>query len=74
MQCRERIRALRKENRLSQRKVAGIIDVGQHTYCDYESGRLRIPLDKLVLLARYYDCCMDYISGASNVRRNFPER
>ncbi|MDO5133419.1 MAG: helix-turn-helix transcriptional regulator [Eubacteriales bacterium] len=74
MQCKERIRALRENHSLSQRKVAGVINVSQHTYCDYESGRLRIPLDKLILLAKYYDCCMDYISGASNVRRSFPEQ
>ena len=74
MQCNERIRALREDSDFTQEEVAAMLRVAQRTYCDYESGRLRIPVDCLMTLARQYDCSIDYISGASNVRKTFPLR
>ena len=68
----ERIRKLRKDYKYSQGEIAELLGVSQRTYCDYEAGRIRIPLDKLIFLAKHYDCCMDYISGAGNVRKSFP--
>ena len=69
----ERIRILRKQSKYSQKEVAGLLKISQHAYSDYETGRLRIPLERLILLARHYDCCMDYISGAGNVHKSFPQ-
>ena len=60
----ERIRILREHRKISQGEIAGLLQISQRTYSDYESGRL--------LLARYYDCSMDYISGVSNVHKPFP--
>lgn len=68
----ERIRILREHRKISQGKIAGLLQISQRTYSDYESGRLRIPVTKLIFLARYYDCSMDYISGVSNVHKPFP--
>lgn len=68
----ERIRKLREHSRCSQEEIAGLLKISQRAYCDYESGRSRIPVYRLIILAKYYDCCMDYISGAGNVRRPFP--
>ncbi len=73
MKYNERIRELREENSLTQDKIAGIILVGQRTYCDYESGKTRIPVDRLIRLARYYDVSMDYICGLSKVKGNYPD-
>ena len=69
----ERIRILRKQSKYSQKEVAGLLKISQRTYSDYETGRLRIPLERLSLLARHYDCCMDYISGAGNDHKSFPQ-
>lgn len=74
MSYQYRIRELREDRSLSQQAVAETLRISQRTYSDYESGRLRIPVDRLLLLARYYDCSIDYISGASNVRRPYPDR
>lgn len=48
------------------------LHVGQRTYCDYESGKTRIPVERLLILAKYYDVSIDYISGASNVKNKYP--
>ena len=74
MRYTERLRALREEKALTQESIAEVLAVSQRTYSDYESGRLRIPVDRLMTLARFYNCSLDYISGASDLRRPFPEK
>ena len=68
----ERIRDLREEHDLTQTNVAGLLCVGQRTYADYESGKIRIPINSLLRLAQHYDVSVDYISGACNTRGNYP--
>lgn len=61
MRYNERIREIREDNSLTQQKVADLLHVGQRTYADYESGKTRIPVDSLLILARYYNVSVDYI-------------
>ncbi|WP_040195869.1 helix-turn-helix domain-containing protein [Candidatus Soleaferrea massiliensis] len=70
----ERIRGLRNDRDLSQKTVAELLHVGQKTYSDYEKGKTRIPLDSMIILARFYDVDMNYICGVSNERRKFPQK
>lgn len=72
MRYNERIREIREDNSLTQQKVADLLHIGQRTYADYESGKTRIPVDSLLILARFYDVSMDYITGASNIRNSYP--
>ena len=51
----ERIRAIREDNDLTQQKVADLLNIGQRTYADYESGKTRIPIDNIMILAKYYN-------------------
>ena len=62
----ERIRELRVDRDLSQADIAKLLNVGQRTYCDYELGKTRIPVDSLIILAKYYKVSMDYICGLSD--------
>lgn len=72
MKYYERIREIREEHSITQQKIADLLHIGQRTYADYESGKTRIPIDNLLILARFYDVSMDYISGASNIRSKYP--
>lgn len=74
MRYNERIREIREDNSLTQQKVADLLHVGQRTYADYESGKTRIPVDSLLILARYYNVSVDYISGASNIKTKYPQK
>lgn len=74
MQYNERIRQIREEQFLTQQKIADILHIGQRTYSDYESGKTRIPVDSLLILAKYYNVSMDYITGASDIPKNFPKK
>ncbi len=74
MKYNERIREIREDHFLTQQKVAELLNVGQRTYADYESGKIRIPIDNLLILARFYNVSMDYISGASNLKKEYPRK
>lgn len=68
----DRIRALREDADLSQTQIASLLRVGQKTYSDYELGKTRIPLDSMLLLARYYNVDMNYLCGISDQKNPFP--
>ncbi|MBQ8261266.1 MAG: helix-turn-helix transcriptional regulator [Lachnospiraceae bacterium] len=74
MRYNVRIREIREDRFMTQQAVADLLHVGQRTYADYESGKIRIPVDCLLVLAKYYNVSMDYITGASNVLNPFPSK
>ena len=74
MNYTERIRALREDCDKTQTEIAQLLQVGQRTYCDYELGKTRIPVDSLIVLAKLYDVSMDYICGVSDSRNPFPNK
>lgn len=74
MNYAERIRALREDRDKSQSEIAKLLRVGQRTYCDYELGKIRIPIDSLITLAEFYNVSMDYICGVSDNRSAFPRK
>lgn len=74
MSYAERIRALREDVDKTQTEIAQLLKVGQRTYCDYELGKTRIPVDSLIILAKLYNVSMDYICGTSDMKGQFPEK
>lgn len=74
MKYNERIRNLRENHFYTQQCIADLLNVGQRTYCDYESGKTRIPVDSLIRLAQFYNVSMDYISGVTDKVSPFPKK
>ena len=74
MNYAERIRALREDSDKTQAEIAQLLKVGQRTYCDYELGKTRIPVDSLIVLAKLYNVSMDYICGLSDNKGLFPRK
>lgn len=74
MKYNERIREIREDNHLTQQKIADLLHIGQRTYADYESGKTRIPVDNLLILAEFHNVSMDYITGASNIKTEYPKQ
>ncbi len=73
MKYTQRIRELREDNDLNQTQIAKILNVGQKTYSDYELGKTRIPLDSIIVLAKFYNVSMDYICGVTDIPEKFPK-
>ena len=59
----------RKIEETPARKIFSHLD----TYNRYEKGIREIPLDSLMLLAKTYDCSLDYLAGISD-QPLFPAR
>lgn len=74
MHYTSRIRSLREDHEYTQTYIASILHIGQRTYADYELGKTRIPLDSIIILARFYDVSMDYICGCSDFKSHFPSK
>lgn len=72
MDAPERIRALREDRDITQTEVAKILNIGQKTYSDYETRKTRIPLDSVIILAKFYNVDMNYICGVSDIMHSFP--
>lgn len=73
MNYTERIRALREDNDSTQTQIADLLGVVQKTYSDYEVGKTRLPIDSIIILAKFYNVSMDYICGVTDIKGKFPK-
>ncbi|MBM6870930.1 helix-turn-helix domain-containing protein [Pseudoflavonifractor phocaeensis] len=70
----ERIRNLREDKDLTQRKLAEILHCSQRIYSNYERGDVDIPTEVLKNLAVFYDTSVDYLLGLTDERNPYPRR
>ena len=70
----ERIRNLREDRDIRQAQMAEFLQVHQTTYSDYKKGKVWIPLECLIELARFYNVDMNYIAGVSDIKNEFPKK
>lgn len=61
-----RIAILRHKNNLKQKDIAKILNVKENTYSKWEKCSNDIPLEKVNILANYYNVNLDYLLGISN--------
>ena len=74
MKYAERIRELREDKDYNQTYVAKAIHVAQTTYSDYEKGKVRMPIECVVELAKFYNVDLNYICDVSNEKNEFPKK
>jgi len=67
-----RIRDLREDADLTQKKVSNYLHCSQQIYSDYETGKVEMPIAVLTRLAKFYNTTTDYILGLTN-ERNKPK-
>ncbi len=66
-----RIKEMRKERKLSQKEVANLLKITQQQYSIYETKERLIPIDKLCILADFYNVNLDYLTGRTNERKPY---
>lgn len=69
-----RLRDLREDNDLTQSEVAQLLNVRQNTYSQYENGQRQIPIDALILLAKFYHTSIDYLLDLTDERKPYPSK
>lgn len=73
MKVYTRLKDLREDKELNQKQVAEIIETSQSYYSQYENGQKMIPIDRLIVLAKFYDVSVDYILGLTNKKCRYNE-
>ena len=65
-----KIRDLRIKNNLKQTDIANILGISFSTYSHYEKMDAIIPIQKLNILANYYNVSLDYLVNLSSKKDN----
>ena len=66
-----RLKDLREDKDLYQKDVAKLLNTTQQVYSEYELGIRYMPIDKLIVLAKFYNTSIDYIVGLTNEIRPY---
>ena len=61
-----RLRDLREDHDMVQKKIAVFLGIDQRVYSNYETGKREIPTQFVVSLARLYNTSTDYILGMTD--------
>ncbi len=64
----KRIKDLREDNDKYQKEIAKLLGISQQYYSEYENGKRTIPIQYLIILAKYYNTSIDYIVGLSDTK------
>ena len=70
----DRLRATRISRGATQQKTADAMGVPLRHYQKYESGIFPIPVDRLEILADFYETSTDYILGRTTIRKPYPKK
>ena len=62
----KRLKDIREDHDMLQKQVASILKITRQQYSLYETGERSIPVDKLCVLAEFYNTSTDYILGLTD--------
>lgn len=68
MEFKDRLRALRKEKKLTQVKLGEMLNYGYTAIANYESGRNQPSIPDLKKIASIFNVSMDYLLGVNDIR------
>ena len=63
MSTYQRLKDLREDAEKSQEEIARVIGTSQSYYAQYENGKRTVPLQRMIVLAKYYNVSLDYLAG-----------
>lgn len=69
-----RIRNIREDKDLKQKEIAALLNIDQRMYSLYELGKAKMPVDRIITLAKFYNLDMNYICGVSDEPKPFPKK
>ncbi len=70
----KRLKDLREDKDLFQKDIAKILQISQQYYSEYEKGNRTIPIEYLIILAKYYETSVDYIVGLTDEIRPYKRK
>ena len=60
---------MRKDNDLNQTEVAELLNTIRQQYARWENGEKQMPMDRFIILAKYYNISLDYLAGLTDIPR-----
>lgn len=66
-----RLKEVRVDRGKTQKEIANLLHTTQQQYSKYEIGIQMLPVEKLVLLADYYNTSVDYLLGRTDNREPY---
>lgn len=69
----KRIKELREDKDLTQKKLAEYLQCSQRIYSNYERGDVDIPTNILIKLADFHKTSVDYILNRTNIKEPYPK-
>ena len=67
-----RIKDLREDKEILQKDMAKILNTTQTNYSKYELGKINIPNETLIKLAKFFNTSIDYLLGLTNETKPYP--
>ena len=68
-----RLKEIREDKSLTQSDIAKVLNTTQQQYSKYELGIQIIPLEKVNILANFYNTSIDYLVGRTDIRKPYPK-
>ena len=65
----QRLKDLREDHDLTQSDVAEILQTTREQISKYETGKQMMGIDKYIVLARFYNVSLDYLTGLIDTPR-----
>lgn len=63
----ERLKKLRKKEKLTQKDIATFLNISQPAYQQFESGKKKMNLETMEKLADYFNVSIDYLLGKTDI-------
>lgn len=67
----ERLKEIREDRDLLQSDIAKVLKIKQQNYSRYELGIIKLPIDKYVILAKFYNVSIDYLVGLTDIKKPY---
>jgi len=68
-----RLKEIREDKDFKQSDIAKLLKTSQQQYSKYEIGIRAIPLEKINILADFYNTSIDYLIGRTDERKPYPK-
>lgn len=69
-----RLKDIREDRDITQKEVADFLNVRQNTYSQYENEQRGLPIQALILLAKFFNTSSDYILGITDIDKPYPKK
>lgn len=68
-----RLKDIRLDRDFKQSDIAKALNIKQQQYSEYERGIVLISIEKLNILADFYNTSIDYLVGRTDERKPYPK-